>query len=121
MSKTIKQRTQELKDREAKLKLQLEGNEDELKSKAKTVGKIALVSGLVALAGYLLFQVFFADDEDEEKPKKKKNKKHKSDGITGRISAFAMPYVIEFLDNLLEIKDLKEEKEEEVEGKEESA
>lgn len=120
MSKTIKQRTQGLKDREAKLKLQLEGSEDQLKSKAKTVGKIVLVSGLVALAGYFLFQVFFAEDEDEEKPKKKK-KNHKSDGITRRISAFAMPYVIEFLDNLLEIKDLKEEKEEEGKGKEESA
>ena len=101
MSKTIDQRVKELKSKEERLKLALSDNGDDLKEKAKRVGKIALVSGLVALAGYLIYKAFF-EEEEEDKPSGKKKKRHKpshqsSYGLTQRLSAYAMPYITKFL------------------------
>lgn len=109
MSKTIKERNKELQLKEDALKLQLEMSGDDLKSKAKSVGKIALVSGIVAFVGYWVYQSFFADEEEEDIPKKKrKSKRNKeSNSLTNRLSAFATPYIVSFLDELLELKDVK--------------
>lgn len=110
MSKTIKERSRDLKERETRLKLQLEDSEGELKNTAKSVGKIALVSGLVALLGYVVYSIFFAEEEDEEeeKPKKKKKKKRNS-SLSGTLLAYGMPYITKMVDELLEIEDLKKE------------
>ncbi|MEM7297246.1 MAG: hypothetical protein AAF391_03155 [Bacteroidota bacterium] len=121
MSKTLKRRTKELDEREKKLKIQLETSGDEMKEKAKTVGKVALISGLVALIGYWGYNAFFSDDEDEEyvKPKKKKKKSKRSNDMWTRLSGYVTPYIVNFLDELLELKPLREEGKEVVEEKEE--
>lgn len=110
MSKTLKRRTRELDEREKKLKIQLETSGDKVKEKAKSVGKIALISGIVALIGFWGYNTFFSEDEDEQKPKKKKKKRKHSNDMWNRISVYATPYIVSFLDELLELKPLREEK-----------
>lgn len=113
---TIEQRVKSLTDREQKLKLQLDSDSDEMKDKAKRVGKVALIAGIVALLGYWIFNVIFHDDEveEEERPKKKKKKKRDSDGISSKVTAFILPYIGKMLDGLLdeEAEESKKEKKE---------
>ena len=97
--KIIDDRVKSLEEREKKVKLQLESNSEEVKRRFARVGKIALISGLLAILGYWIFNIIFQDDEEYEKPKKKK--KVKSKGFTERIAALAMPYINNALDDLL--------------------
>lgn len=95
------ERVKKLEAKEEKIKLQLDSNSDEVKSKVMRVGKIALITGAVALIGYWIFNVIFQENEDEEKPRKKKKKQRESKGFTERIVALAMPYVNKALDGIL--------------------
>ena len=114
-SKTIEQKSKELKSREERVMLELNHNGDDLKTKAIQVGKIALISGLVVLAGYWTYKAFFTDDQGGEVVKKKKKKKNKKIasglGLGTRLSALATPYITNFLGGLLEIDSTKEKKE----------
>lgn len=94
---TIEDRVKSLQEQEEKIKLQIDADSEELKSKGMRVAKIALVSGLVAIGGYLIFNLFFGDDE-EEKPEKKSAS---GNGFFARIGALAVPYLEKSLDGLL--------------------
>ena len=109
---TIESRVKALAEREEKIKMQLDSSSDEMKEKAMRVGKIALIAGLVGLAGYWIFNAFFQDEEDEEeKPKKKKKKRHKhSSGSTSRITALLLPYLNRVLDGILEDEGMNDKK-----------
>lgn len=98
---TIEDRIKSLEAKEQKIKVQLDSDSDELKGKAMRVGKIALITGVVAILGYWIFNVIFQDDE-EEKPKKRKKRNRESKGFSERIVALAMPYVNKALDGILE-------------------
>ena len=65
------------------------------------VGKIALITGIVTILGYWIFNTIFQDEEDEDKPKKKKKKSVESKGFSERIVALAMPFVNKMLDGIL--------------------
>ncbi|WP_436517718.1 hypothetical protein [Ekhidna sp. To15] len=115
---TIEDRVKSLEAREKKIKLQIDSDSDEMKDRAKRIGKIALVTGVVTILGYWIFNIIFQDD-DEEKPKKKKKKRNsESKGFGQRIGALAMPYLNSILDGILnedentEVKTKKESKEE---------
>lgn len=109
---TIKDRAKALAEREEKIKMQLDSSSDEMKEKAMRVGKIALIAGLVGLAGYWIFNSFFQEEEDdEEKPKKKKKKKNKhASGSTSRITALLLPYLNRVLDGILEDEGMNDKK-----------
>lgn len=96
---SIEDRVQALKVREEKIKLQLDSDSTEMKEKASRIGKIALVSGIVAILGYWIFNIIF--QEENEEPKKKKKKRKESKGFTERIVTLAMPYVNNALDGVL--------------------
>ena len=98
---TIEDKIKSLEAKEQKIKVQLDSNSDELKEKAMRVGKIALITGVVAILGYWIFNVIFQDDE-EEKPKKRKKRNRESKGFSERIVALAMPYLNKALDGILE-------------------
>lgn len=103
---TIEDQVKALTRREEKLKLQLSSDSDELKEKAKHVGKIALIAGLVAIVGYWIFTIFADDDEEEDRPKKKKKKsKSASNGISSRLTALAIPYLEKFLSGVMDDSD----------------
>lgn len=110
MSKTIKDRRKELQAREEALKSQLATNEDDLRSKAKSAGKIALATGAAAVLVYWIYKAFFDDD----KPKKKK-KRSKRSFLKGTLMTYALPHITAFLDDFLDISDLKKEINKEVE------
>lgn len=95
---TIEDRVKSLQEQEEKIKLQIDVDSEELKSKGIRVAKIALVSGLVAIGGYLIFNLFFGDDEEQEKPEKKSGR---GNGFFSRIGALAVPYLEKSLDGLL--------------------
>lgn len=97
---TIEDRVKSLQEREQKIKLELDNDSDEMKSKVMRVGKIALITGVVAILGYWIFNTIF-QDEDEEKPKKKKKRNKESKGFTQRVTALAMPYLNRVLDGIL--------------------
>ena len=63
---TIEDKVNTLKEQEERVKMQLELDSEDLKSKGLRVAKIAMISGAVALGGYLIFKLLFGDDEDEE-------------------------------------------------------
>ena len=101
---TIEDQVKALSEREEKLKLQLSNDSEDIKEKAKHVGKIALVAGLVAIVGYWLFTIFSdEEDEEDEKPKKrKKKKKSSSNGISSRLTALAVPYIEKILSGAMD-------------------
>ncbi|MEO9869923.1 hypothetical protein [Ekhidna sp.] len=100
---TIEDQVKSLSEREEKLKLQLSSDSDEIKDKVKSVGKIALIAGLVALAGYWIFNAFA--DEDEKKPKKRKKKDKESGGVSSRLTALAVPYFEKLLSGFFDGKE----------------
>lgn len=103
---TIEDRVKLLLEREDQIKRQLESHSDELKSKAEKVGKMALTSGVVVLAGYWIFNTFFRDEE-EIKPasEKEQPKATKPSVVSSRIIPFALPYIGKLLDRVLEKKE----------------
>lgn len=104
---TIEDRVKSLQEREQKIKLELDNDSDEMKSKVMRVGKIALIAGVVAILGYWIFNTIF-QDEDEEKPKKKKKQNKESKGFTQRVTALAMPYLNRVLDGILNEEEVEE-------------
>lgn len=96
--KTIKDQIKELKEQEEQIRTQLDESEDKLREQTNTIGKIALISGLVALLGYLGYKTFFA-----EKKKSKKKKKGGKNPIRGRIGQLITPFIINFLTEKLEL------------------
>lgn len=101
MTKTLKERKRELAMREEALKEELDLNSDGLKEKAKHVGKIALVSGGVALLGFWIYKAFFEEESDEKPSKKSKKRKKATKDLTSKLSAMAMPYLGKVLDSFL--------------------
>lgn len=99
---TIEDQVKALSRREEKLKLQLSNDSDDIKEKAKHVGKIALVAGLVAIIGYWIFTIFSDDDEEEKPKKKKKKRKAASGGISSRLTALAIPYLEKMISGVME-------------------
>ncbi|GAB4232042.1 MAG: hypothetical protein Tsb0034_04680 [Ekhidna sp.] len=110
MKKSIKDRAKDLEERELLLKHKLEESEDELKRKAKSVGKIALISGAAALLGYWVYQTFFTDDEETQEEAEKKRPIKTNQGLFGRLSVLATPYITNFLNEILELDEVREEK-----------
>ena len=100
-NKKIEERAKVLAEKEAKIKMQLDTDSDELKEKAVRIGKIAAITGIVALVGYWIFNVFSdTETEEEEEPKTKKVPQRAS--TTSRIVTVLMPYLNRFLDGILE-------------------
>ncbi len=100
MTKTLKERKEELARREQEIRERLDLNSDGLKEKAKYVGKIALISGGVALIGFWIYKAFF-ESEDEEISKKKSKKRSKAiKSASVRIAEAALPYVGKVLDSV---------------------
>lgn len=109
---TIEDRVKSLEARERKIKLQIDSDSDEIKDRVMRIGKIALITGVVTILGYWIFNIIFQDD-DEEKPKKKKKKRNsESKGFGERMTALAMPYLNKMLDGLLNEDDDEETKRE---------
>ena len=98
MTQKINVQKEALAEREKKILLELESSEANIKAKAKTVGKIALVSGIVALVAYWGYNAFWADS-DEEQPKKKKKKKKSGN----QLSQIVTPYIATFLAGILDL------------------
>jgi len=105
MKRTIKKRAEELSEKEERLKLALEDNEHKLKGKAKSVGKIALVTGLITLVGYWVYSSFFHKETAVEE----KVSAPPSSTFTSRIGALLIPFVTSFLEELIQTKVLKKE------------
>ena len=108
MKRKIEKQQEALEEKEKRILLELETNEQQLRKKAKTIGKIALISGIVALLAYWGFKLFSGEEEQEPKRKKKK-KRSKS---TNAFSQLVTPYVVKFLGDLLEINETPKEDEE---------
>ncbi len=109
---TIEDRVKSLEEREQKIKLQLDSDSDEIKEKVMRVGKIALITGIVSILAYWIFNVFFGDDDEDEKPKKKSKRKKDGGGFSARITALAMPYVNKIIEGILEDEEESESKKE---------
>lgn len=105
MKQKINQRREALQEKEKKILLELETNEEQLKTKAKSVFKIALISGLVALIAYWGYKAF--SDEPIKERAKKKRKKKKSNSRLGQIIS---PFLVKYLSEILELDKDKEEK-----------
>lgn len=101
MSQTIKEREKELQNREAELKIRLKKSKDGLRSRLRSAGLIALVSGLVALVGYWIFRSFFSEDE----PKTKKEATKSSNSFLRGLGGILTPYITNLLKELLESED----------------
>lgn len=97
--KQIDQQKEALEEKEKKILLELAQNEQELRSKAKSIGKIALISGLVALIAYWGYKLFVDEPEEPKKSKKNKKKARKSN-VLGQL---ATPYIVKFFSELLEL------------------
>ncbi len=108
---TIEDRVRSLEAKEQKIKLQLDSSSGEMKDKAKQVGKVALIAGVVAILGYWVYNIIFQDDDVEDQPKKKKKKSRQSSGFTERLTALAMPYLNKALDGILDDENENEKKE----------
>jgi len=108
MTKSLKERKQELALREQVLKDELDLNSEGLKEKAKHVGKIALISGGVALLGFWVYKAFFEEDDIEKTTKKSKKRKKAVKGVSSRLATMALPYVGKILDSVFQ--ENKEEK-----------
>lgn len=114
MTKSLKERKEELALREQALKEKLDLNSDGLKEKAKHVGKIALISGGVALLGFWVYKAFF-EEEDLEKPSKKQRKRKKAvKGISSRIAEMALPYMGKILASIFQENDIEKASKEEM-------
>ncbi|MEO9482320.1 MAG: hypothetical protein ABJG47_02700 [Ekhidna sp.] len=107
---TIEDRVKSLEAREEKIKLQLDADSDVIKGKAMRVGKIALISGIVAIVGYWVFNIIF--DDGEKKPKRKKKKIRNEGNFSSRIVALAMPYLNKILEGILEDENVEEKEKE---------
>lgn len=110
MAKTIKEKRKELAAREQQLKEELDLNSEGLKEKAKQVGKIALVSGGVALLGFWIYKAFFEDEESEIPSKKSKKRRKAMKGVSTKLTDIAMPYLGKVLDSVFSEDDVKEKK-----------
>ncbi len=99
---TIEDRVKSLEEREKKIKLQIDSDSDEMKDRALRIGKIALITGVITILGYWIFNIIFQDDEEEKPKKKKKNRGSESKGFSQRITALAMPYLNKMLDGILD-------------------
>lgn len=99
MKKKIKQQQKELREKEKKILLELESGEANLRAKAKTAGKVALVSGLIALVVFWGFKAFSGEPKKKNKKKKKSNKNNSS----GRLVQLITPYIVKFLGEVLEL------------------
>ena len=95
--KRIDQQKETLEEKEKKILLELEHNEKQLRSKAKSIGKIALVTGFVALIAYWGFKLFVNEPEEPKKSKKKKKTKNSS-----MLSQIATPFLVKFFSELLD-------------------
>ena len=101
MNQRINDQQEELKRKEEKILLELESTEKNLKARARTVGKIALISGLVALLAYFGFKAF-----SDDSPKKSKKKRKKESGGLGQI---VTPLIVKFLKDIFDLDDEKPE------------
>lgn len=94
---SIEARVKLLNEKEEQIKIRLTQEADQAKSsRAFRIGKIALITGGVALVGYWIFNVIF-QHEDEEQPKKK-SKRKKSSNSTGLLTALLLPYLQKILE-----------------------
>lgn len=100
MAKTIKEKREQLAAREQELKKELDLNSEGLREKAKQVGKIALVSGGVALLGFWIYKAFFEDEDTENVSKKSKKRKKAMKGVSTKLTDLAMPYIGKVLESV---------------------
>ncbi|MEM0938625.1 MAG: hypothetical protein AAGI25_02415 [Bacteroidota bacterium] len=94
--RTISEKKQELKEREEELRFQLDKSEEKLRNTAKSVAKIALLSGLLTLLGYWIYRLFFHHRSAEEEKKKKEKRKKSVFPRLGKLSEVIAPYLIRF-------------------------
>ncbi len=97
----IENRFKSLKDKEDKSKLQLSHHSDEIRDKAKQVGKIALTVGIIAVLGYWIFNALFHKNDIGGERKKEKKKKKQSKSTWARLAPIVIPYANEFLDRMM--------------------
>ncbi|MFK7951937.1 MAG: hypothetical protein AB8B73_03755 [Ekhidna sp.] len=100
MAKTIKEKREQLAAREQELKKELDLNSEGLREKAKQVGKIALVSGGVALLGFWIYKAFFEDEDTENVSKKSIKRKKAMKGVSTKLTDLAMPYIGKVLESV---------------------
>ncbi len=98
--KRIDERIESLKLKEERIKLQLSKETDEIRGRAKRIGKIALVAGVVAILGYWIFNSFLSEDGKEKKKKKKQSK-----SSWERLATIATPYLNKFLDGVMKLEE----------------
>lgn len=111
MTKTLKERKEELAQREHELKEKLDLNSEGLMDKAKQVGKVALISGGVALIGFWIYKAFFEDDQEEVSKKKVKKRKKAMKATSSKLANMALPYVGKVLDSIFQEDDLSNKEE----------
>ena len=100
MTKTLKERNEKLAEREATLKEELDLNSEEMMDKAKQVGKVALISGGIALLTFWIYKAFF-ENEDKSAPKKKsKKRKRVMKTTSNKLAEMALPYVGKALNSI---------------------
>ncbi len=97
MSRKIKDRVQELVTKELELKKKLDWESVNLKSKASSITKIMLISGIVSLGVYVVYKTF-VQQEEETPPESNKSRQTTSSAVTKKIVSFLLPYLGRFLD-----------------------
>ena len=100
MKQTIKAQAEKLQAREQVARLRLDESEEQLRKKAKSVGIIALVTGVVALMAYWGYQALSAQPDQSEKKVKAPMKQANS---SSRLSKLVTPFLVRFFKELLEL------------------
>lgn len=114
MTKTLKERKGELAIREQALREELDLNSDGLKEKAKHVGKIALISGGVALLGFWVYKAFFEEEASEKSSKKSKKRKKAIKGVSSKLMGMTLPYLGKMLNSVFEADETQKVKNDEI-------
>ena len=98
-TKKIEERSKKLQAREQLLRRDLEKQEENLKSRAKHVGKIALATGIITLIAYWGYKSVFATT----KPRKSKSKvARKENTFLNRVGGLIAPYLTRLIEESLQ-------------------
>lgn len=99
MSDKLAKKVKSLSEKEVELKKKLETSGDELSVKFRSIGKIALVSGLASLLVYWVYKAFFQTST----PSTVQSKSSKMPSrLLASLSAYALPQMITFFRGLFD-------------------
>ncbi|MBC6399603.1 MAG: hypothetical protein GDA51_03940 [Ekhidna sp.] len=96
MKQQIKEKEKLLKNKEKELKVLIQKEGEQLKTKATRISKIALLSGFASLIIYSIYR----SSSGEKEPKTKKIKKYKQ-GLITKLSKIIMPCVAKLILNYI--------------------